>query len=179
MSGSNKRVLLGHIAAAHGVRGELVVKSYTGDPAAITGYGPLTDEAGARQFRLTLVRAGPKGVVVRIAGISDRTAAEQLRGTGLYVARDKLPPAEDGSYYHADLIGLAAVDDGGRRIGEIVAVQNFGAGDLLEVKLTGQRGTELVPFQDAFVPAVDIAAGTVTVRVPAAAPDNDDEERNH
>jgi 16S rRNA processing protein RimM len=107
-------------------------------------------------------------VVARLEGVADRDAAEALKGVELYVARDRLPPAAEGEFYHADLVGLAAVDAAGKAIGTIVAVHNFGAGDLLEIKLSGASKTELVPFTDAFVPEVDIAARRVVVVLPPA-----------
>src|SRR6185503_8065326 len=118
-------------------------------------------------------RATARGVVARLEGVDDRTAAEALKGVELYVDRDRLPAAAEGEFYHADLIGLAAIDPEGKRIGEIVAVQNFGAGDLLEIRLAGSGKTELVPFSEAAVPEVDIAAGRAVVAMPAA---SDDEE---
>jgi 16S rRNA processing protein RimM len=171
--GSN-RILLGRIAGAHGIRGEVIIHAYTEPPENIAAYGPLSDEAGARTFRIESARATAKGVVARLAGVADRTAAEALKGIDLYVDRDRLPPAAEGEYYHADLIGLAAVDAKGQRIGEIVAVQNYGAGDLLEIRLTGTRQTELIPFTDASVPEVDVAAKRVVVMLPRADETNAD-----
>ena len=113
--------------------------------------------------------------MARLEGVGDRTAAEALKGVELYVDRDRLPAAAEGEFYHADLIGLAAVDPEGKRIGEIVAVQNFGAGDLLEIRLAGSGKTELVPFTDATIPEVDIAAGRVVVAMPAASDDEEEE----
>jgi 16S rRNA processing protein RimM len=167
------RVLLGRIVAAHGIRGDVLVRSYTGEPAAIASYGPLSDESGARTFEARVVRVADKGVVARIAGVSDRNAAEALAGTDLYVARDRLPEPEPGAYYHADLIGLAALDPAGAPIGTVISVQNYGAGDLLEIRISGSRRTELVAFTDAFVPAVDLGARTVTV---VMATDSEDHE---
>ena len=106
-----------------------------------------------------------KGVVVRIAGIAGRNAAEALKGVSLYVDRERLPTPEEGEFYHADLIGLAAVDPDGRPVGEVVAVYNHGAGDLLEVRLAESGKTELVAFTDVFVPEVDLAARRVVVRL--------------
>jgi 16S rRNA processing protein RimM len=162
------RILLGRIAGAHGIRGEVIIHAFTDPPENIAAYGLLSDEAGARTFRIETARATTKGVVARLAGISDRTAAEALKGVALYVGRDRLPPAAEGEYYHADLIGMAAVDPGGRRIGEIIAVQNFGAGDLLEIRLAGRGRTELIPFTDAHVPEVDVAGKRVVVVLPPA-----------
>ena len=162
-----KRVLLGSFANAHGIRGEVVIRTYTAEPADIAAYGPLSDEAGLRRFRLTVVRATDKSVVARIMGVPDRNGAEALRGTALYVDRHLLPAAAEGEFYHADLIGLAAVAPDGAVIGEVVAVQNYGGGDLIEVRLAGTERTELIPFTDAFVPAVDLAARRVVVVMPA------------
>jgi 16S rRNA processing protein RimM len=171
----DRRILLGEIGPAHGIRGEVVVRSYADAPEDIAAYGPLSDEAGRRTFDLKVVRVTDKGVIVRIAGIGDRTAAEGLRGTKLFVNRDRLPAAGDGAYYHADLIGLAAVDLDGREIGRIVGVQNFGAGDLIEIALTSSRTTELIPFNDDFVPNVDLERGRVTVVRP---PDDGEPPQN-
>jgi 16S rRNA processing protein RimM len=160
---------------AHGIRGEVVIHTYTAAPEDISTYGPLLDKSGAQSFRLRSARVTTKGgVVARLEGISDRNAAEALKGVELYVDRDKLPAAAEGEFYHADLIGLAAVDPQGKRLGEIVAVQNYGAGDLLEIRLTGAGKTELIPFTEATVPEVDIAAGRVVVAMPAASGDEEE-----
>jgi 16S rRNA processing protein RimM len=160
------RILLGHIAGAHGIRGEVLIKSYTGVAEDIAAYGLLTDESGARAFEVESARATPKGVVARIGGVTDRTAAEALKGVGLWAERSRLPPTEPGEYYHSDLIGLRAVTPEGKTLGEVVAVQNYGAGDLLEIRIEGTRRTELIPFTDAFVPEVDVAAGSAVVMMP-------------
>lgn len=176
MSDKPRRVLLGEITTVHGIKGEVVIRSHTADPEDIAAYGPLTDEAGTRSFQVTSARAGPKGVVARLKGIDDRNAAERLRGTALYVDRDALPETEeDNEYYVTDLIGLAAVGEDGKPLGKVLAVQNFGAGDLLEVAIAEQRATELIPFTDACVPHVDLTAGTVTVRLPDMLEDDEDD----
>lgn len=178
MTADKRLVLLGHVSAAHGLRGEVLVKSYTAEPAAIAGYGALVDEAGRRRFELKVVRVTDKGVIARVGGIGDRTAAELLKGTRLYALREQLPAAVEGEYYHADLVGLAAVSEGGEKIGEVVAVQNFGAGDLLEIRLEGSLKVELVPFTDASVPTVDVAAGRLVVRMPELVEGEDDGEES-
>lgn len=165
-SGS-KRILLGHISSAHGIRGEVLVKSHTADPADIAAYGPLSDAAGKRSFKLKVLRVTPKGVVARIAGIADRNAAEALRGTELYVDRDAIGEAEEGEFFYSDLIGLAVVAPDGSRIGTVKAVGNFGAGDLLEIGFEGSGKTEFVAFTAANVPTVDVAGGNVVVIMPA------------
>ncbi len=172
MNDTTRRIVLGHISGAHGIRGEVLVKSYTEDAENIAAYGPLMDEKSGRVLSLKVVRVTPKGVVARIAGISDRNAAEELKGTRLVIERGRLPAADEDEYYHADLMGLAAVDGAGGAIGRVVAVSNFGAGDLLEIAPTGNKKTELVPFTRAFVPKVDVAGGTVTIVLPVASEDD-------
>ena len=169
------RILLGRIAGAHGIRGDVLVHTYTEAPENIGAYGALSDASGTRQFKLRIVRVTPKGVIARVAGIDDRNAAETLKGVELYVNRDRLPAAAEGEFYHADLIGLAAVAPEGMQIGEIVAVQNFGAGDLLEIRLAASGKIELVPFTEAVVPEIDIAAGRAVVAMPAASGDEEEE----
>ena len=177
MTGAN-RILLGHIGGAHGIRGEVVIRSYAAVPEDIGAYGPLVDETGRRTFTIAGARNSSKGVVAKIAGIADRNAAEALRGTALYVAREALPAPGDGEYYHADLVGMTAVGPDGTVIGDITAVPNFGAGDLLEIRVAGQRDTELIPFTDAFVPNVDLASRRVVVIPPVVAEDDDAAERS-
>lgn len=173
MSDDKRKVLLGHIAGAHGIRGEVLVKSYTEAAEDIAAYGPLTDERSGLELKLKVVRVTPKGVVARVAGVTDRNGAEALRGVRLLVDRDKLPEAPEEEYYHADLIGLRACDAAGAEIGRVVAVANYGAGDLLEIALSGTRKTELVAFNASFVPKVDVAGGFLTVVLPVAAPEDE------
>ena len=170
------RVLLGKIAGAHGIRGDVLIRTYTGAPEAIAGYGPLSNEAGDLSFRVTVRHVTEKGVVAGIEGVSDRTAAEALNGTSLYVDRERLPATQANEFYRADLIGLCAVSPAGERIGEVVAVENYGAGDLIEIRRSGSGETELVPFTDAFVPTVDIAASRITVVMPVAGDAEDEDE---
>jgi 16S rRNA processing protein RimM len=165
-----ERILVGAIAGAHGVRGQVKIKSFTDDPAAVAAYGPVTDESGRRSFRLTLAGAtqAPKGgvVIARIDGVSDRDEAEALKGLRLYVARAALPPPDEGEYYRADLIGLRAERRDGAAYGRVVDVQNYGAGDLLEIeRADGER--EFLPFTTATAPLVDIAGGRLVVEPPA------------
>jgi 16S rRNA processing protein RimM len=162
----DRRILLGQIGSAHGIKGDVIVRSYTADPADIAAYGPLTDKAGAKPLTLSVVRVSDKGVVARVKGVSDRNGAEALKGRELYVDRTKLPKASDAEYYHADLIGLAAVTADGEPYGRVLAVQNFGAGDLLEIQLSGGKDAEFIPFTNACVPEVDLALGRLTVVPP-------------
>ncbi len=160
------RVLLGQIAAAHGVRGHVLIRSFTDPPEDIAAHGPLWDESGERQLEIAIVRVTPKGVVARIAGVDDRGAAEALRGERLFIERARLPPTGEEEYYHADLVGLLAVAPDGAELGEVIAVHNFGAGDILEIRMAGARTTEMVPFSRAFVPEVDLTRGRLTIAMP-------------
>ena len=167
------RILLGHIAGAHGIKGEVVVHSHAAVPEDIAAYGPLSDAAGERLFALTVLRVAKKGIVCRIAGVEDRTAAEHLRGTQLYVARNQLPEPEQEAFYHADLIGLTAVDAHGQAVGTVVAVHNFGADDLIEIRVTGSSQTELLPFTKACVPTIDVTGGRIVIAPPTDAAEDD------
>ena len=167
---SQRLVLMGAILGAHGIKGEVKVKSFAAKPAAIAEYGPLTDSRHKRAFDLGIVGTADaaKGIVIaRIAGIADRNAAEALKGVELFVERNRLPPPTDPEeYYLADLIGLAALDPKGAKLGEIVSVDNYGAGDLLLVVPDNGEGF-VVPFAKAFVPVVDIKGGRVVLDLPA------------
>jgi 16S rRNA processing protein RimM len=170
------RVLLGEITTVHGVRGDVVIRSHTADPADIASYGELETADGRKMPPIRVIRVTDRGVIAHIAGIDDRTAAEALRGTGLWIARANLPAAAEGEYYHADLVGLAAVAPDGTSVGTVAAVDNFGAGDLLEIRLAGSNITEYVPFTNAFVPTVDIAAGKLTVVMPEGGEDDETDD---
>jgi 16S rRNA processing protein RimM len=165
------RVCLGVVGAPHGVRGAVRIKSFTEEPAAIAGYGALEDEAGARQFKLQVIGAakGDGMIVAKLAGIADRDRAETLRGLRLYLPRAALPPPGEDEFYYADLIGLAAVLEDGATVGKIIAVHDFGAGDMLEIAREGSvHGGQpvLVPFTRAAVPVVDLAARRVVIDPP-------------
>ncbi len=161
-----ERVLVGTIVGAHGVRGQVRIKSFTEEPAAVTAYGLLSDESGQRCFDVTVTGQIKGGVIARIGGIADRTAAEALRGLRLYVPRAALPAIGADEYYCVDLIGLRAELADGTSFGRISDVQNYGAGDLLEIE-RADGATELLPFADRTVPVVDVAAGRVVVDPPA------------
>ena len=157
------RICLGQIGAAHGVRGEVRLYSFTAEPEAIAGYGPLETEDG-RVVQIESLRRAKDHFVAKFAGVADRSAAEQLTNIKLYVSRDRLPPVEDDeTFYHADLIGLSAVTPDGAALGTVTAVHNFGAGDLVEIKPADGGEPLLVPFTDAAVPEIDIAAGRIVV----------------
>jgi 16S rRNA processing protein RimM len=167
---SEKRVCVARIGAAHGVRGEVKLWSFTADPLAVASYGPLESADGAQRFEIEALQPGKGCFVANLKGVADRTTAELLNGVELFVPRARLPePDTTEEYYHADLIGLAAVDSCGAPLGTIVAVQNFGAGDLIEVAPAGGGETVLLPFTEAVVPVVDIAAGRIVVDPPNGA----------
>ncbi len=160
------RVCLGQVGAAHGLRGEVRLHSFTSDPAAIADYGPLETEDG-RVIEIEAIRPAKDHFVARLSGIRDRNAASALVNAKLYVPRERLPQTEEpDEFYHADLVGLAVVDPAGRNLGTVVAVHNFGAGDLIEVRPDAGGNTGLVPFDATHVPAVDIAAGKIVVDPP-------------
>lgn len=147
-------VLVGAITGAHGIRGEVRLRSFTADPAAIASYSPLETAAG-RKIEIARVRPQKDGFIAILKGVTDRNAAEALRGTELFVARERLPePAEDEVYVH-DLIGLAVHLADGTRLGEIVEVVNYGAGDLIDVKIEDRADTVLIPFASQYVLAKD------------------------
>ena len=163
---SDTRVLLAHCGAAHGIRGEVRVKTHTGAPLALGDYGPLTVEDGPRTLEVERLREADTVAIVKFHGIDDRTAAEALTGLGLYVERDALPePEDDDTFYHADLIGLPVEDAAGERLGEIVAVVNFGASDLLEIQ-PPEGTTVYLAFTADFVTLVDVDAGRVVIAPP-------------
>ncbi len=159
-------VCVGAIAGAFGVRGEVRLKSFCADPEAIADYGPLSSEDGARRFDVSLDRPIKNGFAARLSGVASKEEAEALRGTRLFVPRDRLPATEDDEYYHADLINLEVVDTGGTSLGRVKAVLNHGATDLLEVALRGRSETVLLPFTRAAVPNVDIGAGRIVADPP-------------
>lgn len=168
----DRLILLGEIGSAHGIKGEVSIRTFTEDPADIAAYGLLSDKAGKRTFKIAGLRVSAKAVIARLQGVDDRTAAEKLRNTGLYVKRSQLPELEPGAYYYEDLAGLAAVDPDGSVLGTVVGVVNYGAGDLVEISRPGERETLLVPFTKEAVPAVDIETGRVTVVLPKFADDD-------
>jgi len=158
-------LLLGEIGAAQGLKGEVRLRSYTAEPAAIAGYGPLHDEGG-RTIEIESVRVAPNALIARIKGVTTREAAEALARTKLYVERARLPERGEEEWYHSDLIGLTAFDRGGERIGIVVSVQNFGASDLIEIKPDKGGATLLIPFTRDNVPEVDVEGGRLVLAPP-------------
>jgi 16S rRNA processing protein RimM len=160
------RLCVARIGAPHGTNGEVKLWSFTAEPQAVTGYGALETADGARAFEIEALRpAGSAGdcFIARLKGVTDRSAVERLRNLDLYVPRARLPAPQPDEFYHADLIGLAVDDGRGRMIGSVVAVHNFGAGDLLEIALDEGSDTVMLPFTAAAVPQVEVAAGRIVL----------------
>ncbi|UPJ50034.1 ribosome maturation factor RimM [Bradyrhizobium sp. 200] len=158
-------ICVARIGAAHGVRGAVKLWTFTEDPLAVKHYGPLMTKDGARQFEVTHVREARDHLVATLKGIATREDAERLNGLELYIAREKLPETDEDEYYHADLIGLAAVDAANAPLGRVTAIHNFGAGDIIEIAPT-HGPTMLLPFTNAVVPTVDLAGGRVVIELP-------------
>ncbi len=179
------KVCLGVISGAHGIRGEVKIKAFGEDPLAIGVYGPLSDETGGTTVEITTVRPNKGGVIARIKGVGDRNQAEALKGLMLYVERSALPEAAQDEYYHADLVGLSVELSDGKPMGQVIAVQDFGAGPMLEIRLSGssqtggQAGSQtrgkmrakagdtlLAPFTRETVPEVDLTGGRLVLDPP-------------
>ena len=158
-------ICIARIGAAHGVRGAVKLWTFTEDPLAVKAYGPLLTKDGARSFEVATAREAKGHLVATLKGIATREDAERLNGLELYVAREKLPATEQDEYYHADLIGLAAVNAASEPIGRVTAIHNFGAGDIIEIA-PAHGATMLLPFTNAVVPSVDLAAGRVVIELP-------------
>ena len=161
------RICVARIGAAHGVRGEVKLWSFTQDPAAVANYGPLETKDGSRRFEIEALRPAKDHFVARIAGVANRDAAEELRNLELYIPRERLPEIEEAdTFYHADLVGLEAVTKNGETIGTVSAVYNFGASDVIEIKPAAGGEPLLVPFTDATVPEINLEARHIVVVPP-------------
>ena len=158
-------VCVARIGAAHGVRGAVKLWTFTEDPLAVKDYGPLMTKDGARQFEVMHVREAKDHLVATLKGVTTREDAQRLNGLELYVPRDRLPETDEDEYYHADLIGLAAVNADDEPLGRVVAIHNFGAGDIIEIA-PAKGATMLLPFTNAVVPTVDLAGGRVIIKLP-------------
>ena len=159
------RICVARIGAAHGVRGEVRLWTFTEDPLAVLQYGPLSTKDGARQIEVARARAAKDHLVATLKGVATRDEAERLNGVELYVARSRLPATGANEYYHADLIGLAAVTAQDEPLGRVVAIHNFGAGDIIEIA-PASGPTMLLPFSNAVVPIVDLPGGRVVIEMP-------------
>jgi 16S rRNA processing protein RimM len=161
-----RRVCVARIGAAHGLRGEMRLYSFTRDPMAVGSYGLLEDETGARSFRISSLRPAGDHLVARFAGVEDRDGVRALTNLALYVPRERLPEPEANSFYHADLVGLRVETRDGSALGTVAAVQDFGAGGILEIVPAAGGEAVMLPFNESFVPEVDLAAGRIVVDPP-------------
>jgi 16S rRNA processing protein RimM len=164
----SRQILVGVFGRPHGVRGEIKLISYTAEPMAILSYAPLADRAGTRTFTLLSLRPAGRELIARVKGVTDRDAAAALTRTELYVPRERLPDGErgEGEYFVADLVGMAAVSESGEPLGRVVAVPNYGAGDILEIAPDAGGETLLLPFAEPYVGTVDLSARRLVVRPP-------------
>ncbi len=168
-------VCVGAIAAAHGIRGEVKVKAFTADPLGVGAYGPVTTDRG-QVLKLKVLREQGDAVIARVDGVTDRNGAEALRGLKLYVSRASLPaPEDEDEFYHADLLNLAVEDQAGETLGRIASIQDFGAGDMIEIALA-QGGSAYLAFTRDIVPTVDVKGGRVIVAPPAGWLDQGEKE---
>jgi 16S rRNA processing protein RimM len=167
MVSTSTRVLVGRIGAAHGIKGEVRLASFTAEPKAIAAYGPLSDASGTRRFDIAALRPVKDNLfIAKLAGVATREAAEALNNLDLYLPRAALPTPTDDEFYHADLIGLVAVDSVGTEIGRVSGVLNFGGGDILEIAPTGGGETLLLPFTKTCVPSIELAQKRLVVVPP-------------
>lgn len=171
------RVCVGVVSGVRGVRGDVRIRPFTELPENLTAYGALQFEDGT--LADVTVKGTAKGEVLAVfAGVCDRSAAETLKGTKLYIDRASLPDPGDEEFYYHQLIGLAVETAEGERIGEVIAVQEYGAGDLIDVKLSGRRSPVLIPFTQDCVPVVNVKDGFVRVTPPPGLLDDDDAAPN-
>ena len=158
-------VLLGVVIGAQGLKGEVKVKAFTETPEKLGAYGPLHTRDG-RTFLVASVRLAKDAAIVQFEDVGSRKAAEALKGAELFVLRGALPPGEEHEFYHADLIGLRAEDSEGRGIGKVIAIHNFGAGDVIEIEREDGVGSVLMPFTREIVPTIDVAQGRIVISAP-------------
>lgn len=178
-AGRETRVCVAQIGAAHGLKGDVRLRSFTQDPLALATYGALESKDGTRHFEIESLRAAKDHFIARLVGVSDRDAAEALRNVELYVARDKLPATGSEEFYHVDLIGLDVVDPHGAQIGTVHAMHNFGAGDIIEIMPVGTGQPVMFAFNETTVPKIDLEAKQIVLVPPSEieARNDDDESR--
>jgi 16S rRNA processing protein RimM len=173
---SSRKLLMGRIGAAHGIQGEVRIQSFTEDPLALGSYGPFSTNRPGLTIEIEKARGTTNMLVARIKGIRDRTAAEKLNGVELFIDRDRLPPTEDeDDFYHSDLIGLEARLGDGSVLGKVIAIPNYGASDLIEVRDERTGDTFLYPFTKAVVPTIRVDDGYLVIEVPLDAEPGEEE----
>lgn len=160
----NNRVCIGKIVAAHGIKGEVKVLSYTSNGADVDKYGEVENFSATRKFKIKVVGALKGSFKVKIKGIDNRNQAEELVGTELYINRDVLPRLDDEEYYFSDLIGLkVCLENKEKEIGKVECFDDFGAGTIMEIKLNNQKETEMLPFTKQYVPIINLEEGYIIV----------------
>ena len=169
------RICVGVITGAHGMGGAVKVKSYTADPKDIAVYDGVTDKSGERRFELRVVRSGGKALIVKIDGVDDRTKAEALKGTEMYVSRTALPQLEEDEFYYSDLVGLEVELADGSKFGVVRLVGNYGAGDVMEIEMADGK-TVFFPFTKAVVPVVDFGSQRMVINLPNEISERDVDE---
>ena len=167
------QVLVGVIVGAHGIKGEVKLKSFTSEPLSVGRFGPLQSSSG-QSFEIVKLKAAKDDFIAGLKGIADRNEAETLKGIELFVSREKLPKLKEHETYAHDLMGLDVLLDDGSRLGKLVGMPNYGAGDLLEVAVEGSAETILIPFTSSFVPQDDFSSDKITVNLPEGYLDADD-----
>jgi 16S rRNA processing protein RimM len=177
-TGTAQRICVARIGAAHGLKGEVRLWSFTQDPQAISAYGPLQSADGKRTLTIKTLRPAKDHFIATFDGIDDRDAAEALNNVELYVPRDRLPGTERDEFYHADLIGLDVVDQHGAQIGTVHALHNFGAGDIIEIMPVGTGEPVMFAFNEATVPAIDLAAKQIVLVPPAEIEAREEDEND-
>ncbi len=163
---TDKRICIGAITGAFGVKGEVRLKSFCADPEAIGDYGALYTEDGSASYEVEITRAVKNGFSAKVSGVRTKEEADALKGVRLFADRDALPSLPDDEYYHTDLIGLEVFDTGGQKLGKVAAVHNHGAGDILEITGPALKTPVLLPFTLAAVPTVDLTAGRLIADPP-------------
>lgn len=161
----NRKIQIGLILGAHGVKGALRLRSLTTDPEAIFSYKKISDESGKRIFKFKRKGTVRSNFIVSLDGITDRNSAEALRGTKLFINRKDLPHTKEHEHYEADLVGLIAIGEKGKKYGKVTALHDHGAGAFLEIKPSG-KPSFMLPFNDVFVPEIDYKKGCLRVFVP-------------
>lgn len=178
---NENRICLGKIVGAQGIKGEVKIKSFMQDPEDIDQYGDLESKDGSKKFSIKVTGFSKGTVRATVKGCIDRNMAEALSGTELWVSKDLLPELEEDEFYHQDLIGLEVrLETSGEKLGKVIGVYDFGAGDLLEVEMSKSNTSEMFPFKESFVPKINIKEGYVIVSdiILDFIGDNQDEETN-
>lgn len=173
MTKETEKLCLGVITGAHGIRGAVKVKSFTESPDALTAYGPLSDVTGKERFNLSVIGQAKGQLIVKIDEVKDRNKAEMLKGCELFIDRANLPEAADDEFYHADLVGLKALDEAGDLFGIVKAVFDFGAGDILELQRYDGKSV-MMPFTSDVVPTIDLKAGHLVIVPPLEVSERDE-----